>query len=393
MQTLVVLGSTGSIGCHTLDIVAQHPDAYSVFLLSAGANDERLLEQCRQFKPRYAFLENNEAAKRLRACLSKETLPTHVIESFSDYLALIQEPEVDSVVSGIVGAAGLLPTLTAVQAGKKVLLANKESLVTAGELFMSEVARHGASLIPLDSEHNAIFQCLPFDEQDSLQLKSVDNIILTASGGPFRTWTTSQMQSVTPVEACSHPNWSMGRKISVDSASMMNKGLELIEAHWLFGLSEKQIDIVVHPQSIVHSLIQYRDGSTLAQLGNHDMRVPINYGLSWPKRISSGVSQLDLLKAKQLDFEAADYERFPCLRLARDACKAGGNAAAVLNAANEVAVDAFLNEQIGFMQIPEINEAVLASTPQATLISIEDVLETDRKARVKALAYINQGKG
>ncbi len=390
MQTLAVLGSTGSIGKSTLAIIELHPDQYDVFFLAAHSNHQEMFSQCQLFHPEYAYLEDSTAAVKLQEALIGANLPTVVISSHAALLDQITDSRVDTVVSAMVGAAGLLPTLAAISAGKKVLLANKESLVTAGQLFMDAVKQSQATLIPLDSEHNAIFQCLPRQSSTLIETDALSKLILTASGGPFRNFTYQQMHDATPAQACNHPNWSMGKKISVDSATMMNKGLELIEAHWLFGVDVDRIDVIVHPQSIVHSMVQFNDGSTLAQLGNHDMRTPISYGLAWPERIVSGVDDVDLIHLAQLDFERADEKRFPCLRLAREACKAGRNAAAVLNAANEVSVEAFLTGRIGFTQIANINEEVLQQTALAELTSIDEVLATDFAARELAAVVINE---
>ncbi|MCY4045178.1 MAG: 1-deoxy-D-xylulose-5-phosphate reductoisomerase [Cellvibrionales bacterium] len=391
MQNLVILGATGSIGTNTLDVVSRHPEAYQVHCLVAQKNDALLFEQCVQCNPSFAWLENDESAKRLALRLSEINHPTEVLTSYDELLAVISDASVTTVVSAMVGAKGLVPTLSAIQVGKKVLLANKESLVTAGQLFMDAVKQHHATLIPLDSEHSAIFQCLP----NGLDTESIglSKLILTASGGPFRTKTLEEMRSVTPAEAVAHPNWSMGQKISVDSASMMNKGLELIEAHWLFGVPSSQIDIVVHPESIVHSMAQFVDGSTIAHLGDHDMRCPISVGLSWPQRITSGVNDLDLVALSKLHFEAADETRFLNLKLARNACEAGQSAAAILNAANEVAVEAFLQKKIGFLSIAEINDRVLQATPLSPLDSIESVIAVDTSARQLASSFITKEGG
>lgn len=386
MQNLVILGATGSIGTNTLDVVARHPDAYEIHCLVAQKNDALLFEQCMQFNPPFVWLEDLASAKRLIDNLSSANLTTQVLTNYDDLLSVISDNSVTTVVSAMVGAKGLLPTLSAIQAGKKVLLANKESLVTAGQLFMDAVEKSKATLIPLDSEHSAIFQCLPKGlVTDAIGLSK---LILTASGGPFRTKSLEQMRDVTAAQAVNHPNWSMGPKISVDSATMMNKGLELIEAHWLFGVPTDRIDIVVHPESIVHSMVQYTDGSTLAHLGDHDMRCPISVGLSWPERIASGVNDLDLVTLGKLHFEAADELRFRNLRLAREACEAGKSAAAILNAANEVAVEAFLKERIGFLSIAEINEQVLQTMPLENLDSIGAVIEADSRARHMASKLI-----
>lgn len=381
MQNLTILGSTGSIGVSTLDVVARHPDRFNIIALTANSRDEPLLHQCLQFKPRYAVLLDEAAAARLRRSLREAGSQTEVlcgVEALEQVAAL---PEVDAVMAAIVGAAGLRPTLAAAHAGKRILLANKETLVMAGAVFMGAVRASGSVLLPIDSEHNAIFQALPRGYDGDLARNGVSRILLTASGGPFRNTPPQELQNVTPEQACAHPNWSMGRKISVDSASMMNKGLEVIEAHWLFNAGADDIQVVVHPQSVIHSLVQYVDGSVLAQLGNPDMRTPIAYGLAWPERIDSGVAVLDLFKVATMNFEAPDFARFPCLALAYQALRAGGTAPALLNAANEVAVEAFLERRIAFPDIPRIIEAVLDSIPACPVGMLEDVLGADAEGR------------
>jgi 1-deoxy-D-xylulose-5-phosphate reductoisomerase len=357
MQSITVLGSTGSIGVNTLDVVARHPELYSVFALTANSQSELLLEQCRKFLPRYAVLADASLAEQFVIDVRNAGLAVEVLTGVAGLEFVAAHADVDTVMAAIVGFAGLAPTLAAVKSGKKILLANKEALVCAGHLFMQAVRESGAQLLPIDSEHNAIFQCLTYGK--CLAEAGVRRLLLTASGGPFRNHSLDEMRQVTPRQACSHPNWSMGRKISVDSATMMNKGLELIEACWLFSASPGQIEIIVHPQSIVHSLVEYIDGSTLAQLGNPDMRTPIAYGLAWPERIEAGVQGLDLITAGRLDFLPPDEVRFPSLRLAREAFLAGGSAPVVLNAANEVAVAAFLDEKLPFTGIAEVVEQVL----------------------------------
>ena len=379
MQMITVLGATGSIGVSTLDVIAQHPDQFKVFALTANTRHEQLFEQCKQFRPNYAVVGFDQDAETLRQNLRSAKLDTEVLAG-KDALAFVAAHEcVDTVMAAIVGAAGLQPTLAAVHAGKKILLANKESLVMAGQLFMDAVKASGSRLLPIDSEHNAIFQCLPTDATNDKP--AIRKILLTGSGGPFRTLPLEQFAAVTPEQACNHPNWSMGRKISVDSATMMNKGLELIEACWLFDTTPAGIQIVVHPQSIIHSMVQYSDGSTLAQLGNPDMRTPIAYGLAWPRRIDSGVRDLDFFSIASLNFEQPDEQRFPCLRLAREAFETGKTAAAVLNAANEVAVDAFLNNRIAFTDIPRINESVLELAKLDEPDCLETVIQADMQAR------------
>ncbi|MFH2134446.1 MAG: 1-deoxy-D-xylulose-5-phosphate reductoisomerase [Pseudomonadota bacterium] len=390
MQNITVLGSTGSIGKSTLDVVARHPDRYRIIALTANQQDELLFEQCRQFLPYFAVLLDEAAAERLRKRIAAAGLDVEVLCGNDALVKVATLPEVDAVMAAIVGAAGMRPTLAAAEAGKKVLLANKETLVLAGHLFMDTVHRSGAVLLPIDSEHNAIFQSLPHDYAGDMQHSGVSKILLTASGGPFRNTPLSELQDVTPDQACAHPNWSMGRKISVDSASMMNKGLEVIEAHWLFNAAADDIQVVVHPQSVIHSMVQYVDGSVLAQLGNPDMRTPIAYALAWPERIDSGVAPLDLFAIAKLDFVAPDLERFPCLALAYQALRAGGTVPALLNAANEVAVDAFLNQRIAFLDIPRLIESVMATVPHSEVHRLQDVLDADAAARVAARVWVEQ---
>jgi 1-deoxy-D-xylulose-5-phosphate reductoisomerase len=383
--SLTVLGSTGSIGKSTLDVVARHPDRYRTFALTANQQDGLLFEQCQQFLPRYAVLLDEAAADRLRRRLKAAGSATEVLCGVTALENVSAATEVDAVMAAIVGAAGLRPTLAAARAGKKILLANKETLVMAGAVFMEAVRASGSVLLPIDSEHNAIFQSLPHNYAGNLAASGISGILLTASGGPFRNTTLSELQHVTPEQACAHPNWSMGRKISVDSASMMNKGLEVIEAHWLFNAPADSIQVVVHPQSVIHSLVQYVDGSVLAQLGNPDMRTPIAYGLAWPERIAAGVAPLDLFKIAQLNFVAPDFERFRCLALAYQALRAEGTAPAMLNAANEVAVSAFLERRIPFLAIPRLIEAVLEQLTVRPVTALEDVLAADDDARAAAL--------
>ncbi len=384
MQNLTVLGSTGSIGTSTLDVVARHPDKYQIIALTAHRQVDLLFRQCQQFKPRFAVLLDNNSAAQLRALLCDAGLKTEVLCGVDALEAVCILPEVDTVMAAIVGAAGLRPTLAAARAGKKILLANKETLVMAGNVFMDAVRTSGASLLPIDSEHNAIFQALPQGYEGDMAEAGVKRILLTASGGPFRTLPLDALHSVTPDQACSHPNWVMGRKISVDSASMMNKGLEVIEAHWLFNAAADDIQVVIHPQSVIHSLVEYVDGSVIAQLGNPDMRTPIAYGLAYPERIDSGVGALDLFKIATLNFEKPDFLRFPCLALAYQALHTAGTAPAILNAANEVAVAAFLERRISFLAIPRIIETVLSRLPVCTVNGLEDVLEADEQARLCA---------
>ncbi|QIB66692.1 1-deoxy-D-xylulose-5-phosphate reductoisomerase [Kineobactrum salinum] len=380
IRNIAVLGSTGSIGVSTLDVIARHPDRLRVFALAARQSVAAMLEQCRQFRPRYAVMMDPDAAEQLRLGLPAGS-EVEVLAGAAGLELVAAHSEVDAVMAAVVGAAGLPSTLAAARAGKRVLLANKESLVMAGHLLMAAAREAGALLLPIDSEHNAIFQCLPDSADGRPGLAGVNRVLLTASGGPFRQWSPAQIAAATPDQACAHPNWSMGRKISVDSASLMNKGLELIEACWLFDLAPGQVDIVVHPESIVHSLVQYVDGSVLAQLGNPDMRTPIAYGLGWPARLASGVAELDLVALARLNFEAPDEARFPCLRLAREAVATGGTAMAACNAANEVAVEAFLARAIGFADIPRVIETTLEQANVVEPVSLAVVEAADREAR------------
>jgi 1-deoxy-D-xylulose-5-phosphate reductoisomerase len=385
---VAVLGCTGSIGVSTLDVLARHPDRYSVEALAAATNVGRLLEQCIRHRPRTAVLQDADAADRLRADLRAAGCDTAVLCGPAALDAVAASPQVDAVMAAIVGAAGLPSTLAAAQAGKRVLLANKESLVVAGPLLVDAARAGGATLIPIDSEHNAIFQCMPPDLETGRPARGVRRVLLTASGGPFLRAPLTRMARVTPEEACAHPRWNMGRKISVDSATLMNKGLELIEACLLFGMEPEQVEVVVHPQSIVHSMVEYEDGSILAQLGNPDMRTPIAHALGWPDRIASGVQSLDLVAAARLDFEAPDTVRFPALALARAAAEAGGTAPSVLNAANEVAVSAFLAGRLGFLEIPRVIESVLGRHVHRPASSLDEVLEADRWAREMAISRL-----
>jgi 1-deoxy-D-xylulose-5-phosphate reductoisomerase len=387
---LTVLGSTGSIGTSTLDVVARHPHKYQIVALTAYRQDELLFEQCQRFKPRYAVLLDEAAAARLTQRIAAAGLMVQVLCGEQALEQVASLPEVDVVMAAIVGAAGLRPSLAAAHAGKKILLANKEALVMAGRIFMDAVRNNGATLLPIDSEHNAIFQALPRDYAGDMAASGVKKILLTASGGPFRDTPLSALQQVTPEQACAHPNWVMGRKISVDSASMMNKGLEVIEAHWLFNALADDIQVVVHPQSVIHSMVQYVDGTVLAQMGNPDMRTPIAHALAYPQRIDAGVAPLDLFKVATLNFVAPDFERFPCLALAFQALRAGGTAPAILNAANEVAVDAFLNKKISFLDIPRLISDVLAAQASVAADTLDDVLLADAQARVAAQNWILQ---
>ncbi|MCG2584089.1 1-deoxy-D-xylulose-5-phosphate reductoisomerase [Massilia sp. TS11] len=388
MQRITILGATGSIGVSTLDVIARHPDRFQVFALTAHGRVAELAAQCARFRPQHAVVGSADAALQLTRLLRERGVHTEVSYGEAALCAVSASDHTDTVMAAIVGAAGLAPTLAAARAGKKVLLANKEALVMSGQLFMDTVAAHGATLLPIDSEHNAIFQCLPANYVREPLAAGVAKILLTASGGPFRTRSLDSLEAVTPDEACKHPNWSMGRKISVDSATMMNKGLEVIEAHWLFGAGADQIEVVIHPQSVIHSMVSYTDGSVIAELGNPDMRTPIAHALSFPERIASGVAQLDLTQIGSLQFEQPDLARFPCLRLAFEALRAGGTAPAILNAANEVAVAAFLDLRIGFRDIDRVIEAVMARLPHGEASSIEAVLAQDALAREAALAQI-----
>lgn len=385
MKQVTILGATGSIGSSALDVIARHPDRYALHALTANTNVEQMAKICKIHRPRYAVMSDQQSAEQLDRILSE----SDITETISGAVALDQvasDTEVDIVMAAIVGSIGLMPTLAAVRAGKRVLLANKESLVMAGSLFMTEVANHGAELIPVDSEHNAIFQCLPMGACAGLAEKGVTKILLTGSGGPFRDLPLKDFEHISPQQAIAHPNWDMGPKISVDSATMMNKGLELIEACWLFGMDEANVEVVLHKQSIIHSMVAYNDGSVLAQMGKPDMRTPIANALAWPQRITSGVEPLDLLQVGQLDFEIVDENRFPCLRLAREAFRQGGTSMAILNAANEVAVENFLNRQIKFTEIAKLVEATLLHVVPNSSDSLEVVIEDDVRAR----RYMNQ---
>ena len=381
---LTILGATGSIGVSTLDVVARHPDRYDVLALTGHRQVDLLAAQCKQFRPTYAVVGSATDAQRLAELLRADGVRTEVLHGAEALVQVAALPEVDAVMAAIVGAAGLPPTLAAARAGKRVLLANKEALVMAGAGFMADAQRAGALLLPIDSEHNAVFQSMPHDYAGDMARSGVRRILLTASGGPFRTASQEVLAQVTPEQAVAHPNWVMGRKISVDSATMMNKGLEVIEARWLFNAPAEKIEVVIHPQSVIHSLVDYEDGSVLAQLGNPDMRTPIANALAWPERIASGVSPLDLFAVGQLNFERPDMRRFPCLELAYRALKAEGNAAAVLNAANEVAVAAFLERRLSFLGIAGLIAATLDAVPQGALPDLDAVLEADRQARVAA---------
>ena len=385
-RRIAFLGSTGSIGVNTLDVIRAHPMRYQVVALTANQQVDRLLAQCREFKPRIAVLGDAQSAKQLADALLREKIPTAVLYGPEALVTAVIDSDCDTVMAAIVGAAGLLPTLAAAQAGKRILLANKEALVMSGDLFMQAVRDSAAELIPIDSEHNAIFQCLPANFY-ALQSEvaraecGVEELWLTASGGPFRTTSRADLAQITPAQACAHPNWVMGRKISVDSATMMNKGLEVIEARWLFAVPLEQIRVLIHPQSIVHSLVRYRDGSVIAQMGQPDMRTPIAYGLAWPQRISAGVAPLDLTQLSALNFTLPDLNQFPCLSLAFTAARLGGTAPAILNAANEVAVGAFLATELAYLQIAQLVEQVLEQVPVSKALSLAEVLDADQTAR------------
>lgn len=399
MKQLTILGSTGSVGCSTLDVVRHNPGRFTVVALVAGKNVTRMVEQCLEFRPRFAVMEDEVCAAELRLALREAGgVTTEVMAGRQAACEMAVLDDVDQVMAAIVGAAGLLPTLAAIRAGKQILLANKESLVTCGRLFMDEVKRSGAQLLPVDSEHNAIFQSLPETIQRELgyadlEKNGVSSIILTGSGGPFRDTAIDALDAMTPEQACRHPNWSMGRKISVDSATMMNKGLEYIEARWLFNASANQMEVLIHPQSIIHSMVRYQDGSVLAQLGVPDMRTPIAHTMAWPERVSSGVEALDFCKAGTFSFCAPDFQRYPCLKLAMDACGHGQAATTVLNAANEVAVEAFLEGRISFTDIAKMNEQVLNIIDLREPGSVDEVLLIDVKARAVAHEQVTRLAG
>ncbi len=381
-QVISILGSTGSIGVSTLDVVARHPDRFEVLALTAAKQVDTLLQQCAQFRPRFAVMSDVAAAGLLRERVHAEGLPVEVMAGSDAICQVAAHPDTDAVMAAIVGAAGLAPCLAAARAGKRLLLANKEALVVGGQVFLDAVAAGGALLLPIDSEHSAVFQSLP--EDPSTWGRRIEKIMLTSSGGPFRTREPATLREVTPEQACAHPNFAMGRKISVDSATMMNKGLEVIEARYLFGVTPEQIEVVIHPQQIIHSMVQFHDASVMAQLGTPDMRVPIAYGLSWPERIDSGTSRLDFTRMPPMTFEAPDLARFPCLGLAWEALRAPDGTCAVLNAANEVAVAAFLDRTIRFDQIHRLNHATLERLAPSKPRSLADLLALDAQARVVA---------
>ena len=388
-RSITILGSTGSIGRNALDVISRHPDRYRVVALTANTDVDALHQQCLQWQPEYAVMSDQRSAAQLRAGIKAAGLETQVLDGIEGLKQVSSLAQVDTVIAGIVGAAGLQPALSAAQSGKRILLANKEALVMSGQLFMDAVHANGAELLPVDSEHNAIFQCMPPTPSDSPRQSGIDRILLTASGGPFRTTPLEAFRDITPEQAVSHPNWVMGQKISVDSATMMNKGLEVIEAHWLFNVSQDMIEVVIHPQSIVHSMVSYTDGSILAQLGNPDMRTPIAHCLAWPERIDSGVEPLDIFDVAKLEFEKPDLQRFPCLRLCYQAMDAGGSACIALNAANEVAVEAFLQKKIAFTAIADLIEHVLSEITITNTSTLDDILAADQAAREIARSQID----
>lgn len=394
MKGICILGSTGSIGVSTLDVVARHPNHYKAVALTANNNIDLLYEQCLAHRPKYVVVVDESKANLFKEKIKSSPVADINVLSGTQALAEVTIlAEVDSVMAAIVGAAGLLPTLAAAQAGKTVLLANKEALVMSGDIFLQAVGKSGAQLLPIDSEHNAIFQCMPAGYQTGNTPKQVRRILLTASGGPFRQMPVDQMSSVTPAQAVAHPNWDMGKKISVDSATMMNKGLEMIEACLLFNMKPEQIQVVIHPQSVIHSMVDYVDGTVLAQMGNPDMRIPIAHALAWPDRFDSGAAALDIFKVARMDFEEPDLQRFPCLRLAYDAIHAGGIMPTVLNAANEIAVDAFLNEKIRFTDIPVTIERCMSQFEVKPAGSLEIILEADQKARLFSQQIVSELTG
>lgn len=387
-SSVTILGATGTIGKQTLDVIARHPERFNVFALTANSRAEELHAQCLQFKPRYAVVLEESGAERLKASLARAGSDTEVLCGLPALEYVSAHADVDVVMAAIVGAAGLKPSLAAARAGKRILLANKETLVMSGKLFMQAVEEGGATLLPIDSEHNAIFQVMPEKPSKDLAASGIRKILLTASGGPFRKADATELARVTPEQALNHPNWVMGPKITIDSATLMNKGLEVIEAHWLFNATPEQIEVVVHPQSVIHSMVEYIDGSVLAQLGNPDMRTPIAYALGHPDRLESGVASLDLFRIARFDFEAPDTGRFPCLHLAFDSLRMGGTAPAIMNAANEIAVNAFLDRKIGFTEIPAMIESVMNLLPSRPTDTLETVIEADREARQLATTWI-----
>lgn len=387
MKAITILGATGSIGLSTLDVIAQHPSRFKVFALTANHSVDKLFHQCLQFQPRYAVMADEARANQLAQQLRQRDCVTEVLAGEQALADVAAHSDTDYVMAAIVGAAGLVPSLAAAKAGKRVMLANKEALVMSGKLFMDTIDQSGAELLPIDSEHNAVFQCLPVDK-----CNGVEKVLLTASGGPFRTWAAERLNTVTPEQAVAHPNWSMGQKISVDSATLMNKGLEVIEACWLFNVPASQVEVIVHPQSTIHSMVAYNDGSVLAQLGNPDMRTPIAYALGWPQRLPSGVKPLDLLSVARLDFEQPDMKRFPCLGLAYEAHERGGYATVALNAANEMAVQAFLERRISFQAIPQLVAEVMRAAKSGTAYDLNDILIQDGESRERSLFWIKNQK-
>ena len=385
-----ILGSTGTIGINTLDVVSRHPSRYKVVALTANTGVDGLFKQCVEFEPEYAAMVDADSASQLEQKLKQSGKSITVLSGVEGLEYVASLPQVDSVMAAIVGAAGLMPTLAAARSGKRVLLANKEALVMSGAIFMDEIRKNGAVLLPIDSEHNAIFQCMPDDISNGLKSSGIEKILLTASGGPFRTTPLDELHSITPAQAVAHPNWVMGRKISVDSATMMNKGLEVIEACWLFDTSHEMIQVVLHPQSIIHSMVSYNDGSVLAQMGNPDMRTPIAHALAWPERITSGVEPLDLFEVAKLEFEKPDFSRFPCLAMAYESLKMGGTSTTILNAANEIAVDAFLNEKLGFTGIAKVIEKTLEAVSSEEAKDLSIILNADKLARKTADEFILQ---
>jgi 1-deoxy-D-xylulose-5-phosphate reductoisomerase len=392
-HNICILGATGTIGINTLDVIERHPQRFRAYALSANNNFKRMAELVSRHQPRYAVMADDSAAQALQEVLGDASGDTEILSGVAALEQIAAHDDVDAVMAGIVGAAGLMPTLAAARAGKRVMLANKESLVMSGQLFMDVVRENGAELLPIDSEHNAIFQCMPAGYEEGLPAQGIERILLTASGGPFRTMAPDELATVTPEQACAHPNWVMGRKISVDSASMMNKGLEVIEACWLFNTDSDSIQVVIHPQSVIHSMVAYNDGSVLAQLGNPDMRTPIAYALGWPERIDAGVESLNLFDIAHMDFEQPDLSRFPCLRLAYEAYQAGGTATTILNAANEEAVASFLDKKIPFTEIPAVIEGCLEDISTQTADTLEVIMAADQAAREQAQTRIRQSQG
>ena len=388
IRQITVLGSTGSIGESTLDVIARHPDRFQAFALTANHSVEKMLAQCQRFQPRFAVMLDTASAGQLADAIKAAGIRTEVLAGIESLEKVASLPEVDAVMAAIVGAAGIRPTFAAARTGKLVLLANKETLVMAGRIFMDLVKQHNATLLPIDSEHNAIYQSLPHHFNGNLAVAGISRILLTASGGPFRRAPLESLASVTPEQDCAHPNWDMGQKISVDSATMMNKGLEVIEAHWLFEAPPEKIQVVIHPQSVIHSMVAYVDGSVIAQLGNPDMRTPIAHAMGFPERIESGVSALDMFKVAHLDFEEPDFKKFPCLELAYQALAAGGNMPAVLNAANEIAVESFLKRRMPFTAIPVMIAHAMKTVRQEEISTLDDVLKTDTLARDAARNWL-----